>query len=70
VSRVIAAKPVLKIRRGDNVAVVAGRHKGEKGVALCAFKGWVTIDRGSGQAFQVVLAECEKAEAADCDSGQ
>lgn len=45
-------------RRGDEVEVHAGSHAGQSGRVICAFRGWLTILRRDGVAFDCAAIDC------------
>jgi len=68
-TRIIAASPLLQIRRNDTVTVTAGDYAGETGLVVSVFRGRLTVGRLDGQHFTVPIDDCEKEEAAGVVSG-
>ena len=68
-TKIISAKHLLTITRGDDIRVVTGDYQGEFGTVICAYQGQLTVGRLNGRAFVVPLADCEKEEAANRGGG-
>ena len=61
-TRIIAATPLLQIRRRDTITVTAGDYAGETGLVVSIFRGMATVARPDDRWFVVPATECERKE--------